>query len=132
LLAGERTLAEQQTALERRLAELEPAKAALDEREAAIAQREAEVEQRAKGVAARELLARRVEPHATPAPPAAPGRRFTIDRLEHLVSAGRNEFPDRVPEWDAFLFQLRPQSATDGLLPEQLTGLIEEVFAPLI
>ena len=35
-------------------------------------------------------------------------------------------------EWDAYLFELRPQSATDGTLPERLTGLIEEVFAPLL
>jgi DNA repair exonuclease SbcCD ATPase subunit len=131
LLVEQRTLAEQQAELERGRAELEPAKAALAEREAAIAQREAELEAFAKSVAARELLVRRVEP-ADPAPPDAPGRTFTIDRLERLVSARRDEFPDRVVEWDAYLFELRPQSATDGTLPERLTGLIEEVFAPLL
>jgi len=131
LLTAERALAEQQADLGGRRAEFEKVESALAEREAVIAGREVELEARAKGVAARELLVRRVEP-AAPAPPADPGRRFTIDRLERLVSARRNEFPDRVSEWEAYLFELRPQSATDGTLPERLTGLIEEVFAPLL
>ena len=131
LLTDERALAEQQADLGRREAEFAAAQTALAEREAVIAQREVELEARAKGVAARELLVRRVEPPA-PAPPGAPGRRFNIDRLDHLVSARRKEFPDHVAEWEAYLFQLRPQSAADGLLPERLTGLIEEVFAPLL
>jgi chromosome segregation ATPase len=131
LMVEQRTLAEQQAELERRQTELGPAKAALDERQAVIAQREVELDSFAKSVAAREMLVRRVEP-ADPAPPDAPGRRFTIDWLERVVSARGNEFPDRVVEWDAYLFELRPQSATDGTLPERLTGLIEEVFAPLL
>jgi hypothetical protein len=131
LLAGERTLAEQQADLGRLRAELGAGTSALAEREVVIAEREGELEQRAKGVAARELLVRRVERPA-PAPPGAPGRTFNNDKLERLVAARRNEFPDDVPEWEAYLFQLRPQSTPDGLLPERLTGLIEDVFAPLL
>ena len=131
LLAGARTLAEQLADLGRLRAELGAGTSALAEREAVIAQREGELERRAKGVAARELLVRRVERPA-PAPPGAPGRTFNIDELERLVAARRNEFPDEVPEWEAYLFQLRPQSTPDGLLPERLTGLIEDVFAPLL
>jgi len=96
-----------------------------------LGQQREELDRRAKSVEARELLVSRLE-RPEPAPPPAPGRTFTIDRLERLVGGRGGEFPDRLAEWDAYLFELRPQSGPDGLLPERLTGLIEEVFAPLL
>jgi hypothetical protein len=59
-------------------------------------------------------------------------RGIDVDRLEHLVAARRAEFPGRSEEWDAYLFQLRERAASDGTLPEELMGLVEDVFAPLL
>jgi len=105
--------------------------AELDRLAARLAEQDEELGRRVRAVEARELLVTRLE-RPEPAPPAAPGRTFSIDRLERLVGARRAEFPDRLAEWDAYLFELRPQSGPDGLLPARLTGLIEEVFGPLL
>jgi hypothetical protein len=48
------------------------------------------------------------------------------------VDARRGEFPDRATEWDAYLFELRGRAGADGTLPHELTGLVEDVFAPLL
>jgi murein DD-endopeptidase MepM/ murein hydrolase activator NlpD len=103
------------------------------EREAEqTAARRKELEQRAKGIAARELLARRVE-RPEPVTGGAPGRRFNIEWLERLVARRREEFPDQVAaEWDVYLFELRTQATPDGALPESVTGLIEDIFAPIL
>jgi hypothetical protein len=95
-----------------------------------VAERERELEERAKAVAGRELLERRGTP--VPTVPSEPARGLQIDELERLVAARRDEFPDRVAEWDAYLFELRGRAGADGMLPQELTGLVEDVFAPLL
>lgn len=98
-------------------------------REAALAQQTAEIELRLKNVTARETLSRRLEP-APPVPQSGPS--VNIDRLERLVLARRDEFPDRIVEWEAYLFELRTKAGADGALPPSLTGLVESVFSVLL
>ena len=43
-----------------------------------------------------------------------------------------DEFPDRAAEWDAYLFELRTRASADGTLPQEVTGLVEDVFEPLL
>jgi len=102
----------------------------LDGKAADLAERERELDARQKSVAARELLVSRLAPE--PGPPKPVARGIEIDRLEQLVAARRHEFPERAEEWDAYLFEMRPRAASDGTLPDELTGLVEDVFAPLL
>ena len=48
------------------------------------------------------------------------------------MDASRDRYPDRAVEWDAYILQLRGQARSDGSLPASLTGLAEEIFAPLL
>ena len=102
----------------------------LEQRAAQVAERERELDERGKAVAARELLVRRATPLRSV--PSEPARGLQIDRLERLVAARRDEFPDRAAECDAYLFELRGRAGADGTLPHELSGLVEDVFAPLL
>jgi hypothetical protein len=102
----------------------------LERQAAKLAERERELAERARSVAGREQLAQRMTPG--PPVPSEPARGLEIDRLDRLVAARRLEFPDRAAEWEAYLFELRSRAAADGSLPSELTGLIEDVFAPLL
>jgi hypothetical protein len=64
--------------------------------------------------------------------PSEPVRALQIDTLERLVAARRHEFPERAGEWEAYLFELRGRAGADGTLPQELTGLVEDVFGPLL
>ena len=142
--ARERAVAARETELDAQAAELEATRRQLSETEdaqarqsrsleaqaAQAAERERELEERRKAVAARELLATRMT--SEPTVPSKPGRGFEIDQLERLVAARRAEFPDRAAEWDAYLFELRTRANADGVLPHEVTGLVEDVFAPLL
>lgn len=99
--------------------------------EAKLAARERELEQQAKSIAARELLVQRLTP-AEPAPPPGAGKAYNIDELEQLVAARSAEFPDLAPIWETYLFELRTKAETNGSLPDILSGLVEDVFAPLV
>jgi len=131
-LAGrEGELAREATRLAELSGQLAEREGLLQAEKAKVAEHERALEQREKGVAARELLAQRVMP-ARPAEPRAAGRVFSIDALERLVVARSAEFPDRAGEWEAYLFQLRTKAGADGSLPATMTGLVEDVFAPLV
>ena len=47
----------------------------------------------------------------------------TIEQLEHYINAERSGFPDRVEEWETYLFFLRQHAAIDGTLPASFDSL---------
>ncbi len=70
-----------------------------------------------------------------PSAGAAPVPRTTLPtlwQLEGLVAANRESFPERAPEWEAYLFQLREHADTLGFLPERLGAVVETAFADLL
>ena len=64
--------------------------------------------------------------------PANGTRGFNLGELESLVDAARERFPDRVDEWDAYVFYLRDHAGIDGSLPENFRPLVEDVFSQLL
>jgi hypothetical protein len=64
--------------------------------------------------------------------PANGTRGFNLGELESLVDAARERFPDRVDEWQAYVFYLRDHADIDGSLPENFRPLVEDVFADLL
>jgi uncharacterized protein (DUF3084 family) len=103
----------------------------LQEGQERVTMREREVEERAKAVAARERLADRVGP-AWPGEHEPADSVYNIGELEQRVTARAAEFPGRTAEWQAYLFELRAKASPDGSIPDTLTGLVEDVFAPLV
>lgn len=114
--------------------------------EAARAQREAEDAVRTR----REPEAVVPEPPAPPPPVAAPPASAPppavapapvpaldpfapqLDTLERLVDLHAAEYPERADEWRWTLLSLRDYASADGVLPPEFTGLVEDVFAPLL
>ena len=89
---------------------------ALAQREQALARREALLDERL----GRELAV------------AAPGRPYDLFSLDTLVHERSHEFPERLEEWQAYLFHLRVFADERGLLPTSFDGLVAEVFADLL
>jgi hypothetical protein len=126
--ARERELEEEAAALAERLADLERREAALDDRAA-----------REDGPTAA----------AAPAPePAADGRagaasstgasdddepgRWNLEALSRLVGERGDEFPDRLDEWNSYLFFLRQHADAAGRLPRSFDWLVEDTFRELV
>jgi capsular polysaccharide biosynthesis protein len=118
-------LAARERDLQEKIDELREAAATLDEREHVLAERVA-------AVTKRELaLARAAAGHAPPAPSGANGG-FNLSALERLVQLAGVDHPDRVAEWESYLFFLRDFAEPDGALPHTFDGLVEETFRPLL
>jgi capsular polysaccharide biosynthesis protein len=111
----------------------------LEERVAVVTRREAEIARRAAELAVRE----RVPPPPPPPPaepPPAPAKRppptdggtYNIVALQRLVDERGSEFPDRVEEWNAYLFFLREYAGPDGMVPGGFDWLVEETFGELV
>ena len=126
----EQETAQRETQLGEREHALGTREAEITSRAAELESREQEIERRTKGVVARELLVSKVERPTGSTAPASRG--VNLERLDRLVAEQRDRFPDRAAEWDAYLFYLRDQAGSDGTLPPSLTGLVEEVFAPIL
>jgi len=113
----------------------------LEERVAAVTRREAEIARRAAELAVRE---REPPPPAPSPPPPAPseppprrpppadGGTYNIVALQRLVDERGSEFPDRVEEWNAYLFFLREYAGPDGMVPGGFDWLVEETFGELV
>ena len=43
-----------------------------------------------------------------------------------------SEFPDRVEEWQAYLFFLREHASMEGALPPSFDALVDEAFHELL
>lgn len=128
--------------LARRAEQLDERERELDERERRLEQLAARLEgrQRALEKATADLTARAkaaaAAPQAPPepaasAPPSAVARLGRLDRLEELVARNAAAHPDRVPEWEAYLFTLRQYADSAGVIPSRLSGLVDEVFGDL-
>jgi capsular polysaccharide biosynthesis protein len=101
---------------------------------AGIAERERVLEERVAAVTKRELaLARsgiRQAQAPTPRPEANGG--FNLSKLERLVDARGGAHPERLEEWQSYLFFLREHAGADGALPHSFDGLVEETFRPIL
>jgi capsular polysaccharide biosynthesis protein len=139
--AAEREAAERAAALrvaeERAAAERAAADRAAAER-AAKEQEDAAQEAAARAAAA---AARLPEPAFTGVPlyraDAAPANGSTrghwnLTELERLVEERGREFPERIDEWESYLFFLRDYAEPDGSVPASFDWLIEDEFAELV
>ncbi len=121
LAARERALAEQAAAFERRQHELEERKAVPEPEPVVAAEPEPQAVEEPPPV----------EEPAVPQP-AAPGEGgWTIEALERLVGEHRDASPERVEEWDTYLFLLRGHAAIDGSIPANFDSLIDEIFGDI-
>jgi hypothetical protein len=146
---GDAALAERVRAVAEREASLAKRDSALGERVKSITKRERALARRAGELAARERELERLaaeqavqpEPEAPPEPEQArvvqPGLlasagAWNIVALERLVAERGAEFPDRVDEWQAYLFFLRGHASLEGTLPGSFDALVDETFRELL
>ena len=120
---------------EARSAKLATRERALDDRVAKLAKQERELE----------LEQRRAPPPPPPPPPPPepvpeptpePERiiragAWNVNDLERAVAAQSNASAEQTEEWSTYLFFLREHASSDGALPRQFDGLIEDVFGPI-
>lgn len=104
---------------------VERSRAELEAREAGASAREREVQERLR---AAEDLARRPERAATPGVPGA----WNVLTLARLVEDHGEAHPDRLDEWNTYLYSLRGHAEADGSLPPSFDALVEEVFGELL
>ena len=139
--AGE--LAKREAEFEQRRGALEQLDARLEQRVAALDASDQELAARAGAIAAseRELEARAEAPPppppepspeavAAPPPVTRPGS-WNINNLQRLVDSQTDASAEQAEEWTNYLFFLRAHAASDGSLPPQFDGLIEDVFGAI-
>jgi len=142
----ERALAQTAGELAKREAGVEERRAALDQLEARLNQRDAELGETKQQLAARvgeiaasqkelEVLAAK-QPAPAPEPATAPVQAtragsWNINDLQRTVGSQSGATPEQEEEWTAYLFFLRQHAASDGSLPRQFDGLVEDVFGAL-
>jgi hypothetical protein len=148
--AGE--LAEREAKVEKQREKLEQLEARLKQRDAELGETKQELAARADDVAAGEkaLEARAVGPPPPPLPPepepvpafspppdaaSQPAVRmgsWNMNDLQRVVDSQTSATPEQVEEWTTYLFFLREHAASDGSLPRQFDGLVEDVFGQLM
>ena len=69
---------------------------------------------------------------AAPAELLGPAGAWNVVALERLVDKRGSEFPDRVEEWQAYLFFLREHASMEGALPPSFDALVDEAFHELL
>jgi hypothetical protein len=119
---------------EARSAELATRERALDDRVAKLAKKERELEQRPAPPPPPPPPEPEPEPAPTPEP--APERitragAWNVNDLERAVAAQSNASAEQAEEWSTYLFFLREHASSDGALPPQFDGLIEDVFGSI-
>jgi hypothetical protein len=143
--AGE--LAKREGDLERRRGELEQHESRLKQRDAALEASDQQLAARAGELARseRELEARAEappqapppepvavpEPLAVPEPAATPVARigsWNINDLQRAIDSATGATAEQAEEWTTYLFFLRQHAGSDGSLPPQFDGLVEDVF----
>jgi hypothetical protein len=117
---------------EARSAELATREQALDDRVAKLAKQERELEQRP----APPPPPPPPPPEPVPPPEPAPERitragAWNVNDLERGVAAQSNASAEQTEEWSTYLFFLREHASSDGALPPQFDGLIEDVFGSI-
>ncbi|MDQ2968341.1 MAG: hypothetical protein M3R37_08505 [Actinomycetota bacterium] len=138
--AGE--LAQREAGLEQRRQEIARREARLVERDAELGATKQQLVARAGDIAAseRELEARAAAPPESPEPEPAPivaplavtrAGSWNINALQRAVDTQTGAAAEQVEEWTTYLFFLRGHAASDGSLPPQFDGLVEDVFGPV-
>jgi hypothetical protein len=115
---------------EQEWAELERLRVRLEQRERTLAERERELTRWERALTHRSALLDVQTRRAVEVRPAP--RAYSIEQLERAVARRGRQFPERLPEWEVYLGELRNQAAGDGSLPDALTELVEDIFAPLL
>ena len=115
---------------------------ALEKRVEAVTKREAEMARHAAELAVRErklaedeaAAAERAEarPDPVPIPTNGAAGTYSLTDLEELVANHAGEHPERIEEWQSYLFFLRDYASTDGRIPASFDGLITETFSDLL
>ncbi len=137
----DRALGRGEEGLDRRRHEIAAHDATLTQREQALTEDASsegrdptEVQERRRSAA----LDVSVAAPATGAPAAGAGSTppsasppYDLFALASLVDERAPEFPDRLDEWQAYLFHLREFADVTGVLPSSFDGLVAGVFADL-
>jgi hypothetical protein len=116
--------------------------AVMPQQQEQLAKRERELDRRAADLAAREveLEAQAAPPEREPEPipepvvanlPVGVGT-WTLQELEERVRARSARYPQKVEEWETYLFLLREHADIDGTLPRSFDRLIGDVFSDVI
>jgi hypothetical protein len=137
--AGE--LAQQEAGVERRRGEVEKIQLLLRQRDEELGARERDLSERVGELATakQELAALAAapppppppEPEATPVPTSPQVTRvgsWNVDELERIIESHPGATVEQIEEWTNYLFFLRTHAASDGSLPPQFDGLVEDVF----
>jgi hypothetical protein len=149
LATGEAALDERAQAVDDREESVAKRGSALGERVRTVTERERALARQAGELAARErefelereaaLQAAEPEPDPEPEPELAvpaellgPAGAWNVVALERLVDKRGSEFPDRVEEWQAYLFFLREHASMEGTLPPSFDALVDEAFHELL
>jgi hypothetical protein len=105
----------------------------LADRQSDLEQRDAELKAREEELAAATAAAVAAEPEPEPEAPArqrsAGG--WTLQALESLMRERSHAAPDQQEEWTNYLFFLRGHADADGVLPASFDQLVNDVFGPL-
>lgn len=128
---SEDALAQRGSALGDRVKSVTERERALARRAGELAARERELERLAERLAAPPEPEPEPEPGA-PASQLASAGAWNVVALERLVAERGSEFPNRVEEWQAYLFFLRQHASLEGALPSSFDALVEETFRELL
>jgi capsular polysaccharide biosynthesis protein len=125
--------------LRRREEALERRVEAVTKREAELAKRAAELALRERKLAEDETAAadRAAEAAAAPKPVPPPvtngaAGTYTLTDREDLVTRRGNEHPEKLEEWQSYLFFLRDYATSDGRIPASFDWLIADTFSDLL
>jgi hypothetical protein len=124
---------------EARSAELATRERALDDRQAKLSKQERELEERPPPPPPPPPPEPEPapEPEPVPTPEPAPERitragAWNVNDLERAVAAQSSASAEQAEEWSTYLFFLREHASSDGALPPQFDGLVEDVFGQLV
>lgn len=126
--------------------ELRRREEALEKRVEAVTKRETEMAHHAAELAVRErklaeaetaaveraTVAAAAPPEPVPIPTNGAAGTYSLTDLEKLVANRGGEHPEKVEEWQSYLFFLRDYARSDGRIPASFDGLITETFSDLL
>jgi capsular polysaccharide biosynthesis protein len=118
---------------------------ALEKRVEAVTKREAEMARHAAELAVRErklaedeaaaaerTAAAAAAPEPVPIPTNGAAGRYSLTDLEELVARRGGEHPEKLEEWQSYLFFLRDYATSDGRIPASFDWLIADTFSELL